>query len=58
MRAPVPPTVKPILDEPVQGIAPTNIDNLSIARRSTTLYDEPTIFMIMADVEAIFKREK
>lgn len=36
-----PPIVESIFDEPVQGTAPVNIDNLSSARQSASLSKEP-----------------
>lgn len=36
--------VNPLLDKPIEGVTATNVDNLSAARRSDVLSDEPTMF--------------
>lgn len=40
---PAPPVVEPILDEHVQGVTSTNVDNLPIARRPIVPSEEPAI---------------
>lgn len=50
-QAPTPPAVKPILDEPVKGVTPTDAHNLSAARPAS-LDEEATVFMTTLEVEA------
>lgn len=57
IQAPSTSAVEP-LNEPVQSVTLVNIDNLSAARRSTSLVEEPTVFMARAKVQALLRREK
>lgn len=52
-----PPVVVRILNEPVQSVTPTNIDNVSAAQRPASFSQEPTVFMTKTEIKAMFKRK-
>lgn len=57
VAAPVLHIVEHIREELAQEVNP-NADNLSAARRPVSTVKEPTIFVTMDEVEALFRREK
>lgn len=51
--SPTAPTVKPVLDEPAQGVTPVNGDNLSVTRQLSNVIEETYTFMTWAEVYTI-----
>lgn len=53
------PNSKLVSDEPVQRVTLANADNHSVAgRRLASAVEEPTIFMIILEIETVLRREK
>lgn len=53
-----PPVVEPVIDEPAQGVTPTNADNLSAARRLAGNSKAQAWYLIKAEIKAICKKER
>lgn len=53
-----PQAVKPILDESIQGFTPANANNLSTVRRPASVIEEPAVFMMRVEVEALLRCKK
>lgn len=51
------PVVKPVLDEPAQGVTPINVDNLSAARGLVSVDEELSAFITFSEVKAMQERE-
>lgn len=54
----MPPDDKSVINEPMQGVTPGNINNLSTARRPTSSAEETTVFMTSLEIEAMLRKEK
>lgn len=51
------PVVEPVSEEPVQGVAPANADNLLATRQPIIIAEEPVTLLTHSDIESLIKQE-
>lgn len=53
-----PSVIEPVTDEPMEGVTPVNVDNLSTTRQPAGMAEEPTIFMSCFVLDTMLQKEK
>lgn len=57
MSTQAPPVVELVVDKAAQGVTSANADNSSVAKRPVVQYEEPSLHLTKAEIEAMFKKK-